>query len=91
MEFQHSLGARVSIAFETMSDDERERLETARSGKKASPSKVDQGQHQTVAQTGTVVEQRLGADGVSYLVCVDDANLPRGRLRAVIEEDLSAI
>jgi len=93
-----SIGDKVSIAFNKMPESEVARLEAAVShsgipGKRPEglKSKVAQGRHQTAARTGTILEQRTGESGVSYLVNVDTENLPRGRQRVVIEDDLALI
>lgn len=85
---------KVSIAFNKMPDEERKRLEgavsTAKLGGNPKKSKVDQGNHQTVAQTGTVLEKRLTSDGVKYLVLVDLKNSP-GKKRVIDGKDLTLI
>ncbi len=96
--FIFDIGDRVTLAFNAMPDEEKERLEKAVShtgiaGKRPDglKSKVVQAMHQTVAQTGTVLERRGTAEGITYLVKVDVDKLPQGRQRVVPEEKLTPL
>ncbi len=102
--FAFEIGDKVSIGFNAVSDEERQRLENAMSvGKlsgKITKSRVVQANHQTVNETGTVLEQSNRApqersdgsvtSGVQYLVLVDATN-SAGRKRMIPEEKLSTL
>ena len=82
------IGDRVEIAFNKTPQEEIERLRSARSGKNNTPSKVDQRQHQTVAQTGTIVD--VGSSD-QYFVSVNVLGSVRGRKRLIKEEKLTLL
>ena len=82
------IGDRVEIAFNKTPQEEIERLRSARSGKNNTPSKVDQRQHQTVAQKGTIVD--VGSSD-QYFVSVNVLGSVRGRKRLIKEEKLTLL
>lgn len=82
------IGDRVEIAFNKTPQEEIERLRSARSGKNNTPSKVDQRQHQTVAQTGTIVDV---SSSDQYLVSVNVPGSVRGRKRLIKEDKLTLL
>lgn len=82
--FQFERGTKVSIAFNKMPDEERVRFKKAE-------CRIDQPNHQTEAQTGTILEQRVGESGIQYLVKVDVKNSPTGRQRVIAEDKLTSL
>ncbi len=82
------VGDRVEIAFNKTPQEEIERLRSARSGKNNTPSKVDQRQHQTVAQTGTIVDVGYSDQ---YLVSVNVPGSVWGRKRLIKEDKLTLL
>jgi len=96
-----TFGDRVSISFNAMPDEERERLEDAMSvGKitgRVQKSRVDQSNHQTQSESGTILDliikpgTKENSDGLYYTVGVDQPNSPRQRPRVIQEEKLTSL
>ena len=81
------IGDRVKIAFNKTPQEEIERLRSARSGRQNTPSRVDQRCHQSVAQTGTILDKLSNNE---CLVNVDVSG-SRGRKRIIKEDKLTLL
>lgn len=96
-----TFGDRVSIGFNAMPEDERKRLEEAVSvgltRGKVSKSRVDQPNHQTQPETGTILDLVIkpptekNPDGLHYTVGADKKNTSIQRPRVISEEKLTAL